>query len=154
MKEEGVIVIDSRSERFVTIDSSQIRRTGSDSLNFPGTSNAFQVLRDLARTLRNEPELQSTELAASLDQQLGELEILSEKAYAVLGEQAATLETLEALRTRAEDLMLGIETQLTDVQATDIPEAVLRLENSQALLQYTYAVTAQLNTLGILNFLR
>ena len=70
----------------VTTDPSQIRRTGTDSLEFPGTPNAFQVLRDLSRTLRNESGLQSTELASSLDRQLGELEVLSEKAYAVLGD--------------------------------------------------------------------
>jgi flagellin-like hook-associated protein FlgL len=148
------IVQDSRSGRAVTIDSSQIRKAGTDHLEFSGTSNAFQVLYELAADLRNTRGLDSQQLAQSLDRRLGELEGIGKRALAALGEQSSSLRTLQSLGFRVDDLKLSIETRISEVQATDLPEAVLRLENSQALLQYTYAVTAEISSLGLLEFLR
>ena len=150
----GQIVTDSNSGRFVILDTTAVSSVGSNSLEFPGTSNAFQLLYDLSLDLRNENGLNNTDLASSLDRRLGELEAMSDHSFSILGEQSTSLATLERLNFRLEDLELSVETQLSDVQSTDIPEAVLRLENSQSLLQYTYAVTAQISSLGLLDFLR
>ncbi len=148
------VVVDADSGRAATIDSTKITRTGTDQLEFPGTSDAFTVLFDLAADLRNGRNLGSQDLAQALDRRLGELEGISSNAFAALGEQSTSLSTLETLGFRVDDLTLAVETQINDVQGTDLPEAVLRLENSQALLQYTYAVTADLTSLGLLEFLR
>lgn len=148
------VVEDSLTTNAATIDSSQIRSTGTDYLEFPGSSNAFQVLYELAADLRNDRNLDTHRLAQSLDRRLGELESIAGNAYGVMGSQASSLRTLENLGYRVDDLKLAIETQSSEVQATDLPEAVLRMENSQALLQYTYAVTAELSSLGLLQFLR
>lgn len=147
------VIADSRSGKIVTIDSSAIRQTGSDQLEFPGTANAIELLSNLADDLRNTRGLDSHSLADSLDRRLGELHGIGEKAFETLGEQATSLRTMDALATRVDDLRLSVETRVSNVQATDMPEAVLRLENSQQLLQYTYAVTASINQLSLLNFL-
>ncbi len=148
------IVEDPLLGRAVTVDSSQIRRTGTDHLEFPGTSNAFQVLHELAADLRNARQLDGQGFAQALNRRLGELEAIGKNAFEAMGEQSTSLRTLQSLGFRVDDLMLSTETQISEVQATDLPEAVLRLENSQALLQYTYAVTAELTSLGLLEFLR
>ena len=138
----------------MTIDSSQIRQTGTDYLEFPGTGSAFQVLYELAADLRNTRDFNHQDLALSLDRRLGELERLAQIAFDALGQQASSLKTMETLGYRVDDLMLSVETQVSEVQSTDLPEAVLRMENSQSLLQYTYAVTADVTSLGLLQFLR
>ncbi len=148
------VVTDSASGRFAVLDSTDVKSVGSNDLEFPGTSNAFQLLFDLATDLRNERGLSNTDIAGSLNRRLGELDAMSNHAFSALGEQSTSLATIERLEYRIEDLELSVESQLIDVQATDIPEAVLRLENSQALLQYTYSVTARISSLGLLDFLR
>jgi flagellin-like hook-associated protein FlgL len=114
----------------------------------------FQVLYGLAQDLRNERGLNGPESSAAIGRRLDELAFVSDQAFGILGEQSTSLQTLESLEFRIEDLQVSVETQLSDIQSTDIPEAVVRLENSQALLQYTYAVTAQISNLGLLEFLR
>lgn len=151
---ENQIVADSTSGRFVTLDTRDIEKAESNSLEFPGTANVFQVLHGLAEDLRNKRGLNAADTSAAIGRRLGELEQISDRAFEFLGEQSTSLQTLESLQFRIEDLELSVETQLSDIQSTDIPEAVVRLENSQALLQYTYAVTAQISNLGLLEFLR
>ena len=148
------VITDSITERVVTIDSSKISKAGTEHLEFPGTTSAFEVLFELSNDLRNERDLDAQGVARSLDCRLGDLDQVSKRAFALLGEQSTSLQTLQTLGERVEDLRLDAELQISEVQATDIPEAVLRLENSQALLEYTYAVTAQLTSLSLLDFLR
>lgn len=148
------LVADADSGRFVRIDSSGIDVVGDDSLEFPGTSDLFQILHATAADLRNTRELNSSQYAQSLDRRLGELDHASAKIFNVMGEQSTSLKTMETMEFRVVDLMLSVESSIGEIQATDFPDAVLRLENSQALLQYTYAVTANLNSLGLLEFLR
>lgn len=148
------VVTDSRSGRFAIIDTSGAHSAGESYLEFPGTSNAFQLLFDLSTDLRNNRDLDNSQFAEALDRRLGQLKEMSDHAFDTLGEQSTSLAALDRLEIRIQDLEIAVETQLTDIQATDIPEAVLRLENSRALLQYTYAVTAQISSIGLLEFLR
>ncbi|WP_182870014.1 flagellar hook-associated protein FlgL [Stieleria mannarensis] len=148
------IVSDVDTGKFVTIDSSNIRATGDDSIEFPGTSNLFQILHATAADLRNSRELGSAEYSAALNRRLDELDHAASKVFSVMGEQSSSLQTMQTMEFRVDDLMLSVESNIGEIQATDFPDAVLRLENSQTLLQYTYAVTANLNSLGLLEFLR
>ena len=151
---QNQIVEDSESGNAVTIDSTDIALVGDEPLEFRGTANAFQVLFDLSADLRNVRGLEGAEVARALDRRLGDLEAIGENVFAVMGEQSTSLRTIETLGNRIEDLMLSVETRISEVQATDIPDSVLRLENSQNLLQYTYAVTGRLTSLNLLDFLR
>ena len=151
---DNQVVTDSNTGRFVTLDTREITKPATNSLEFPGTSNVFQTLYALAQDLRNTRDLSSGETSAAIGRRLTELEAISENAFSYLGEQSTSLQTLESLDGRIQDLQVSVETQLSEIATTDIPEAVVRLENSQALLQYTYAVTAQISSLGLLQFLR
>ena len=71
-----------------------------------------------------------------------------------MGRQSASLKTLDELDFRIQDLTLEVETQLNNLQTTDISDAVLRLQNDQSLLEYTYAVTAQIASTSLIDFLR
>ncbi|NND98995.1 MAG: flagellar hook-associated protein FlgL [Pirellulaceae bacterium] len=148
------IVVDSASQGAVMIDSTKIRQVGTDHLEFGGTTDAFQTLHALAADLRNTRGLDSKAVAESLNRRLGDLEGIAKNAFETMGEQSTALGTMQTLGFRVDDLMLAAEVQISETQATDLPNAVLNLENSQALLQYTYAVTADLSSLGLLEFLR
>ena len=147
-------VSDADTGRFVTIDSSNLRLAGDEALEFPGTSNLFQILHATAADLRNTRDLSQSEYAKSLNRRFEELDQAAKKVFRVMGEQSTSLKTMETMEFRVDDLTLSVESSIGEIQATDFPDAVLRLENSQTLLQYTYAVTANLSSLGLLEFLR
>ena len=147
-------IIDSTSGKQTHIDTTNINSTGDDYLEFPGTSNVFQVLYELAQDLRGSRGLETTALAGSLDRRVGELDKMSDHVLEVLGEQAATLQTLQELDNRVGDLQIETETRLSELAATDIPATVLRLQNDQNLLEFTYAVTSQISSVSLLDFLR
>jgi flagellar hook-associated protein 3 len=136
------------------IDTSQINKTGEDHLEFPGTSNVFQVLHELVSDLRNTRDLDGQGYSQALDRRLGDLERLADNSLNTLGRQSASLLSLQELEFRVEDIALETRVQINQFQATDIPEAVLQLQGQQTLLEFTYSVTAQVNSTSILDFLR
>jgi flagellar hook-associated protein 3 FlgL len=149
------VVDDSITQSAVTIDPRGIVATGNDQIEFPGTSTAFQVLHDLASDLRNKREfIDNSQLTDSLTRRLRDLEELSSSAFERLAEHSTSLSTLDRLNNRVTDLKNSVEIEVNEIQATNFPEAVLRLENSQQLLQYTYAVTGTLTSLRLIDFLR
>ncbi len=147
-------IVDSTSGKQVHIDTQDVQRTGDDYLEFPGTSNAFQILYELKEDLRNTRGLDTQQLSESMDRRIGELERMSEHVLEVVGQQSASLQVLDDLEFRVQDLQLEFESQLSDLQSTDIPEAVLRMQNDQSLLEFTYAVTAQISSVSLIDFLR
>ncbi len=151
---DSQVVSDSVTNGFITINSQSIRRTGIDHLEFPGTSSAFEILDNLSADLRNVRSLPPGELEDSLDRRFGELESLQGNLLDVLGEQSTTLRTLESVGFRIESNQLETQIFASDLQATDISEAALRLTNAESLLEYTFAVTAQITSIDILDFLR
>ena len=147
-------ITDSVSGRQTHIDTTTVDRTGDDYLDFPGTSNVFQVIYELTEDLRNTRGLDNSQIAELIDQRLGELDRLGDHVLEVMGQQSASLLTLQELDFRIQDLQLEVETQLSDIQSTDIPTAVLRMQNDQSLLELTYAVTAQIASTSLIDFLR
>ncbi len=148
------MVIDSTTGEQAHFDTTQMKRTGTDHVEFPGTSNVFQVFYELIEDLRNTRNLTAVENAEALDRRFGELDSLGDHMLQVMGRQSASLQSLEELKYRVEDLELETETQINEFSATDIPETVLRMQNEQSLLQFTYSVTAAVTSSSILDFLR
>jgi flagellin-like hook-associated protein FlgL len=147
-------LIDSTTGEQVHIDTSGITQSGTDYLEFPGTSNVFQVFHELISDLKNTRNLDSGDYSASLDRRIGELTGLGDNTLIALGRQSASLVSLDELGNRLSDLELETQTQINDAQATDIPDAVLHLQNQQSLLEFTYSITAQITSTSILDFLR
>ena len=148
------VVTESSTGDFVTIDSSSIVRTGTDFLDFPGTSNAFQVIFNVVEDLRNTRNLSNVQAADALDRSLGELDNVRQRILIAMGQQSTSLRTLDGIEQRKDQLSLQLQTDASEIQATDFAQAALELANSQALLEYSFAVTAQINSLNILDFLR
>jgi flagellin-like hook-associated protein FlgL len=148
------IVSVGSSGKFAHIDSTAIRRTGDDYLEFPGSSNAFQVLHELIQDLRGTRPMDNLKQADSLGRRLGDLETVSDKILETVGNQSASLRTLQQLGSRIEDFKLESELRLNDIQSTNIPQAILKMKNDQSLLEYTYAITANIMSVQLINFLR
>ena len=149
---ESQTIVDSVTGGQTHIDTSGISQTGTDRLEFPQTSNVFQVFHELISDLRNTREFDSVDFAESLDRRFGELSTLSDRVLVTLGQQSASLQSLDELSNRVGDLQLQTEIQINELQATDLPEAVLNLQNQQTLLEFTYSVAARVASTSLLNF--
>ncbi|MDM4016760.1 hypothetical protein [Roseiconus lacunae] len=148
------VITDSTTGRYTTIDTTNIQYAGDDHLEFPGTSDLFQILSATADDLRNQRDISASEASEALNRRWTELDLAASQIFEAMGQQSTSLSTMQSIEIRVEDLMLSTETSISEVQGTDFPDAVIRMQNSQALLQYTYAVTANISSLGLLEFLR
>ncbi len=148
------IIRDGNSGKMATINSTDITFTGDDYLEFPGTSNVFQTVFELVQDLKSTRTLDGSQLAETLGRKLGELDRLSDKVLLNVGIQSTTLQGLEQLKFRNQDLNVEAETLQSNLQSTNLPEAIMRLQNEMTLQQYTYTVASQILSQRLLDFLQ
>jgi flagellar hook-associated protein 3 FlgL len=147
------IVTNSTTGLVTNVNSTNIRRTGSDSLDYTGSGDAFQVLMALRDDLRNTHGLTQAQQADALTQRLGELDRVRTGILNVVGEQSASLQNLDALQSRAQDLQLQTRQRTSDLESADITDVVINLQAQQNLLQLTLASASRLLNTNLLNFL-
>lgn len=148
------ILNDSLTGKLVTINSTNILRTGDDYLEFTGTSNAFQVVDELIQDLRGNRSLDNAQFGNALARRMGELESMADRVLTAVGLQATSLEGLEQLKNRNQDLKAESEIRLGDLQNTDFTQAVVELTNEQMLQQFTFMVASQMMNQSLIDFLR
>ena len=147
-------VLTSQSTGKVTnIDSSGVQRTGTDRVEYTDTADVFQSLSQLRDDLRAAAGQSESEFQESITRRLNDLERQSDSILASVGELSVTLENIDALESRAQDLQLSTRTAIGDIESADLTEVVLQLTNEQNLLQFTFASTAGLLDASLLNFL-
>lgn len=145
---------DSRDGSVVNLDTTQIRKTGTDQLEFPGTSDVFAVLQELRDDLLNTRNLESSARNAALGRRLGDVERVQNHILDIVGIQSVSLEQIDRLETRTGDLKLAEQTAYSDTVSVDISEAVLRLQELNNLQQFTMAAVGQLLTPNLLNYIQ
>lgn len=69
-------------------------------------------------------------------------------------ELGSSLATLENTRIRLEDKLVDIEAGIADIENIDLPQTMTLLTQEQTTLQASFAVTARLSQVSLLNFLR
>ncbi|MDZ7714104.1 MAG: flagellin [Rhodovibrio sp.] len=89
---------------------------------------------------------------------LGSSAALSEGAIKRLADTHADIgssqDILQRVRERLEDTRLNVEQGITDIENVDIAKAMTELSGHRTTLESSYAVTARMSQLSLLNFLR
>jgi flagellar hook-associated protein 3 FlgL len=147
-------VIDSRDGSVVNLNTTGIRKAGSDQLEFPGTSDVFNVLRELRDDLLNQRGLAPSEQNAALNRRLSDVERVQDHLLNIVGIQSVTLEQIDRLAMRTEDLKLAEKVNYSDNTSADIAQAALRLQELNNLQQFTMAAIGQLLTPNLLNYIQ
>jgi flagellar hook-associated protein 3 len=147
-------VTDSRDGTVVNLNTVAIRRAGSDQLEFPGTSDVFNVLRELRDDLLNTRNLETSALNASLNRRLGDVERVQDHVLDMIGVQSVSLEQIERLEERTGDLKLAEKLEYGDTIAADVTAAALRLQELNNLQQFTMAAVGQLLTPNLLSYIQ
>lgn len=148
------LLVDSRDGSVVHLDLSGVRRTGTDYLEFTGTGDVFAAVRNLRDDLLNTRGLSSSDRSGALERRLGDLDRVHDHVLDVIGVQSVSLEQIERLRIRSEDLGLAEELALSETVSTDFTAAVLRLRELQTVQEFTMAAVGRLLTPNLLNFLQ
>ncbi len=146
-------VPDSRDGSVVHIDSSAITRTGTDQLEFPGTNDIFSAVMSLRDELLNTRGLSTSDRIAALGRRHADISRVQDHVLDVVGMQSVSMEQLERLTTRTEDLKLAEKIEYSDTVSADISEAVLRLQELNNLQQFTMAAVGRLLTPDLLQYL-
>ncbi len=147
------VVTDSRNGAVVNLDTSKINRVGTDQLEFPGTNDVFNTVRSLRDDLLNTRNLSTSDRATALNRRLGDLERVHANLLDIIGVQSVSLEQIERLQNRTEELQLSGKIQYSDTVSADITESVTRLQELTNLQQFTMAAVSQLMTPNLLNYI-
>lgn len=148
------MITDSRDGTVVFVNTAGITRTGLDQLEFPGTTDVFAAVAALRDDLLNTRGLSPSDRTAAINRRVGDLERIHNHLLEVLGVQSVSMEQMDRLTSRTEDLALAEKLELNNTVAADITEAVLRLQELQNLQQFTLATAARVLTPNLLNYLQ
>jgi flagellar hook-associated protein 3 FlgL len=144
---------DSLTDSITYVNSTLIRQTGDAHLEYSGTQDVFGVLKALEDDLLNTRDLSTGDRQAATSRIIGDLDRVIDHLINIAGEQAATLENLDALETRYDDVRLETRRLKTETESADPADVLIKLQTDQNLLQFAYSTTAQLFNLNILNYL-
>ena len=147
-------VTDSQNGAIVNLDSSAIKLTGTDQLEFPGTTDVFNAIRALRDDLLNTRNLSNGDRATAISRRLGDLERVHAHVLDIIGVQSVSLQQIDQLQNQPEELQLSGQIQYSNTVSADITESVTRLKELTNLQQFTMAAVGQLLTPNLLDFLR
>jgi flagellar hook-associated protein 3 FlgL len=145
--------VTSSDGRTLFVDSTGIRKAGVDDVEPAGVSNVFQALADLRDEILNKRGLPASEWQDALTRRVDEITRHQSHMLEVVGSQAQTLKTINDIGDRLAELTLDAKQRLSEVAATDIPASAVALQEANNLLQYSYAVTAQVFQTSLLNYM-
>jgi flagellar hook-associated protein 3 len=147
-------ITDPRDGTLVNLDTTAIRHTGTDHVEFPGTSDVFSVLRELRDDILNTRNMSDSTRTASLTRRIGDIERIQDHVLDMVGVQSVSLEQIDRLESRTGDLKLAEKIEYSDTVSADVAEAVLRLKELNNLQQFTMAAVGQLLTPNLLNYIQ
>ena len=147
-------VTDSRDGSVFNVDSTSVTRTGIDHVEFPGTTDIFSAVRALRDDLLNTRGLENSALAESFSRRQIDINRIQNHVLDVVGMQSVSMEQLDRLKTRTDDLTLAERIEYSDTVSADVSAAVLRLQELTNLQQFTMASIGRLLTPSLLNYLQ
>jgi flagellar hook-associated protein 3 FlgL len=147
-------ITDPRDGTVVNLDTTAIRRAGTDHVEFPGTSDVFSVLRELRDDILNVRSIPESDRSDALTRRLGDIERIQDHVLNMVGVQSVSLEQIDRLESRTGDLKLAEKIEYSDTVSADVAEAVLRLQELNNLQQFTMAAVGQLLTPNLLNYIQ
>lgn len=119
----------------------------------PSGGDVFAALITLRDTLRDQT-LTDTQRSAALSQQVGVVDAARSALSNTLGEQSASLASIEAIGNRVSDLKLSADTRSSELESTDYASAVVKLQEQDNAFKATLAISAKLFQTSLIDFLR
>lgn len=148
------VVTNGSSSAITNVDSTNIRRTGTEMLHYSGTSDLFQTLISLRDLIANQQGLSSADRSDALQQQLSELDRSFTNVANVVGSQSVQAEALTRLKDHLTQFRLDLGKSTDNLESADTTSAVVNLQQQMNLYQASLQIAVQINSLTLLNFLK
>jgi flagellar hook-associated protein 3 FlgL len=143
----GAYVGDSGTIQRTVADNTKIRvDIGGEQAFGTGSTQLFTVLDDISNALRNDPSL----LSDALDR----LDTVVTGVQGGLSTVGARYNQVEQMRQTADDRVLNLTTQLSDVEDIDLPKTITDLQLQQTSYQVALAAAAKVVQPSLIDFLR
>jgi flagellar hook-associated protein 3 FlgL len=147
-------VTDSTTGAVTFVDTTNIQRTGNESVAQPGTYDAFQALIALRDDLNNVNGLSPTDQIQAISSRIADLDNVSTHIDATLGAQSATLQSLSSLSSHLQNLQLSTQETISTVGDADVTNVVVQLQTYQQELQLSLMAFSKISSVSLLNFLQ
>lgn len=147
------LIYNDVTSEVLNVDSTNIRRTGTDHIEFPGTSDALTVLLELKDDLLNTRGLSDSQKSKSFERRVADLERFSDHLLNVVGEMSVSLQDLEQLSFQNDQNQLDLRTRLGELESADLSAVVIELQSLQTALQFNYASFAIVQSNNLLDYL-
>lgn len=146
-------VIDSRTGAVTNVDTSGVRRSGDEALDYRGSTDAFQSLMTL-RDLLRDPTLTDAERSQRISGQIDELDRVRSAILGAVGEQSVQLQGLDSLENHTQDLKLTTQKVISELGDVDLSELVVNLQAQQQMLQLSLASISRVLGQSLLDYLQ
>lgn len=148
------VVTNSATGAVTNVNSTNIRQTGTDTVNYTGSFDAFQSLIALRDDFQNAQKLPDSQVAQNVSQRLAEIDRVHDGILGAVGEQSATLLNLQGMSNRVQDVQLSTQGRISDLESADVPSVVVSLQAQQNLLQLTLYSSSKIFDQSLLDFLK
>lgn len=112
-----------------------------------GEGQVFAVLESISKNLRKGD-------TSALSDDLGKLDAAFTKIKGTVSDMGARANRLETTRQTAEEKILSLRTQLSDVEDIDLPATIMQLQLQQVAYEAALAATAKVIQPSLIDFLR
>lgn len=148
------VVTNSQTGAVTNVNSTNISQTGSDTLNYTGSYDVFQILGTLRDALNNTANLSPSQQVAAVSQTLPELDRVLNRVLDTVGQQSANLQNLQSITQHIQDVQLQTQQQIGNLQDADLSKVVVGMQEQQNLLQATLYSASRVLSLSLLNFIK
>lgn len=149
----AVAVRNSFDGTVLNVDVTALARTGTEQVEHGGTFDAFTVLITLRDLLRNEGGLDDETVRARTSRMLKEIDGAHDAILDGLRELGFRSSSMEVLSNRVSGLELGRESSLSELQDTDLAEALLELQRQDLSYQAALQIGARVIQTTLQNYL-
>jgi flagellar hook-associated protein 3 FlgL len=145
----GYVGNDAQTTRTIGPNTkARIEITGPEAFGAKGsTTELFTVLSDISRNIRNND-------GPKMDQSLRGLDSAHDLLKSALSDVGARYNRVTQMKQSADDHLLSVSSQLSDIEDVDLPKAIMELQIQQTSYQAALAATAKVIQPSLIDFLR
>ncbi|WP_433371084.1 flagellar hook-associated protein FlgL [Actinoplanes sp. CA-142083] len=126
----------------------RIETSGPEAFGTPGTdTELFTVLDTISKSIRNNDQ-------DTLNKSLENLDTAHDFLKSALSDVGARYNRVEQMKQSADDHLLSVSSQLSDIEDVDLPKAIMELQIQQTSYQAALAATAKVIQPSLIDFLR
>jgi flagellar hook-associated protein 3 FlgL len=126
----------------------RIETSGPEAFGEPGTdTELFTVLDTISKSIRSDDQ-------DTLNKSLENLDTAHDLLKSALSDVGARYNRVEQMKQSADDHLLSVSSQLSDIEDVDLPKAIMELQIQQTSYQAALAATAKVIQPSLIDFLR